>query len=170
MLCEKTSGRASITREVGPNRRYNRVLKLILHFRLRRRIASIVSTQCPAPVWKVVAVDTGDDGMPQTHCLDCFAHVFGLVRSIASGRTRDGAIPTRPGTNFTQNHESRRFMLTPALPNIWAAGLFANGVQRESVEKLVHFIKSLGALNLNSQPWWPTASGPCLGTDVGLPI
>ena len=95
-----------------------------------------------AAVRQVVAVDRGDDGVPQAHRGDRRGDVAGLGRVHSRIRPARGhrAEAAAPGADLAEDHERRRAVLAPALVDVGALGLFADRVQVQSVDELADLV------------------------------
>jgi len=82
-------------------------------------------------IGEVVAIDAGDDQMPEVHRARGLGHTARLggveLRRAAVG---DGAVGAVPGADIAEDHEGRGAVL-PALADIRAVCLFADRVQVE---------------------------------------
>ncbi len=106
---------------------------------------------CP-PVGQLVTVYRSYDGVPQAHLLRGVGDTVGFVqvqfRWLAG---QDGAEAAGSGTDVTQNHE-RGGPVVPALTDVRAAGLLADGVERESAHGLFDLFVGLAAGDAGFQP------------------
>ena len=82
-----------------------------------------------AAVVEVVAVDRRDDDMPEAHRRDRLAHAARLV-GIERSRQPRAHVAERAGARAGVAHDhQRRVLLGPALADVRAARLLADGVQ-----------------------------------------
>ena len=84
---------------------------------------------CGATIRQVVAVNTGDDDMSQSHEGNGFCDTTGLVVVDFSGSARlDVAKATRSGAGVPQDHDGGR-PAVPAFAHVWTGRFFADRVQ-----------------------------------------
>jgi hypothetical protein len=81
-------------------------------------------------IGQIVAIDHRDDDMGQAHAVDRLGQFGGLlgIQGWWNFLRADGTEPAATGADFTRDHESRSSS-APAIVDIRAAGLFADGVQ-----------------------------------------
>ena len=93
-----------------------------------------------ATVGQVVAADAGDDDVLEAHDGDGLrdaARLVGIVPVRTAGLDRAEAAGTRAGV--AQDHDGRRALL-PALADVGAAGLFADGVERLAAHEVLELL------------------------------
>ena len=97
-----------------------------------------------AAVGQVVAADAGDDDVLEAHDGDGLgdaARLVGVVPVRAAGL--DGAEAAGPGAGVAEDHDGRRALL-PALADVRAAGLLADGVERLAAHEVLE-LRVVGA-------------------------
>ena len=163
MLWLKTSGRAASTvrsassstpRKSGVEHLDARLRQLGLDRPDRRREVA------GAAVGDVVAVDRGDDDVLELHLRRSLADAERLecVGRILRLAGVDVAVAAGAGARVAENLEGRR-AAPPALGDVRAAGLLADGVQREAVQKLLDVeVAAVGARRADFHPLGP--AGP----------
>src|SRR3954452_21576588 len=97
--------------------------------RLAADLADDADERAGALVGQVVAVDAGDDRMAQAHARDRARHARRLERVVPRGLAGlDVAEPAAPRARVAEDHE-RRGAALPALADVRAGGLLADGVE-----------------------------------------
>ena len=83
-----------------------------------------------AAVGELVAVDRGDDGVPHAELPDGLGDVPRLLRVERPARSLcDRAEAAAPGADVAHEHERRRPLASPALEDVGALRLLADGVE-----------------------------------------
>jgi hypothetical protein len=102
---------------------------------------------------KIIAIDHGDDGVVKAHAGDLAGNMIRLIIiHDALGVTGlHGAKTTAPRAGVTKDHESSRARI-PALGNVRATGLFANGVERVSTQVAFDVVKPIAMDFIHFQP------------------
>ena len=105
-----------------------------------------------ATIRQVVAVNTGDDDMSQSHEGDGFCDTTGLVVVDFSGSARlDVAKATRSGAGVPQDHDGGR-PAVPAFTHVWTGRFFADRVQSMRVHDLTESLIARAAGHPGSEP------------------
>ncbi len=107
-----------------------------------------------ATILEVVAVDHRDHHVFELHSRDGIgdAHRFTEVHSTGQSRFH-GTEAAAPGTGITQDHERRRAVFPPALMDIGAPGLLANGVQPFLAHQVLEVAEVVVGIQLYLEPF-----------------
>ena len=90
-----------------------------------------------AEVREIVAIDRGEDHVAELHAGAGLGDACGFSRVKLGGPpVGDGAVGTVPCADVTQDHEGGGAVF-PALADVWAAGLLADGVEVELPHQLL---------------------------------
>ena len=103
----------------------------------KSNLCDAVGKDFRAAVRQIVAIDAGDDDVPEAHLRHRIREPPGLTGIERSGRpVRDGAVRAVARADIPQDHECRRLVL-PAFPDVGAVRFLADGVELEAAHHLL---------------------------------
>jgi hypothetical protein len=93
-----------------------------------------------AAIGQVVARHAGDDNVLEVHLADSLGDAARLVLVVPGRATGlDGAEAAGAGAGIAEDHDRRRALL-PALPDVGAAGLLADGVEGQVAQDALELV------------------------------
>ena len=133
-----------------------------LHSRLGRALADALDAlgeDGRAAVGQIVAVDGGDDGVAEAEALDGAGEADGFERVEGAGLAGGyGAVAAGAGADVAENHEGGALAL-PALADVGAARLLADGVEFGLAQQFLHAQVALAAGHAHLEPLGQAADG-----------